>query len=276
VLVNAALLGFFAVQHSGMARPGFKRWWTRIVPEPIERSTYVLFASLALVLFFWLWRPLSGIVWSVETDAAHIALWALFTLGWGLVLLATFMISHAHLFGVRQVQDYAREREPLEPEFQTPGLYRHMRHPIMAGFLIAFWATPRMTVGHLLFALATTGYILLALQLEERDLVRAFGDRYESYRSRVPMFVPRPALGATASKQRPEEIVTEEELCHHLANGLVGESCELAPGSSPRGKRREGYDLLDDPLGGRSDGGGEARSVCRRLRLDDDDDELPG
>lgn len=196
LLVNVALLGLFAVQHSGMARPEFKRWWTKIVPKPIERSTYVLLASLALILLFSLWRPLRAVVWSAESEAARVALWALFASGWGLVLLATFMISHAHLFGVRQVHDYLRARDPADPGFQTPGLYRHMRHPIMTGFLVAFWATPHMTVGHSLFALATTGYILLALKLEERDLVRAHGEKYETYRRRVPMFVPRPARRA--------------------------------------------------------------------------------
>lgn len=192
LLVNVGLLGLFAVQHSVMARPAFKRWWTRFVPEPVERSTYVLFASLALLLLYWQWRPLPGVVWSVEHEAGRAVLWALFGIGWGLVLLSTFMISHAHLFGVKQVHTFWSREEPASPGFQTPGLYRHMRHPIMTGFLIAFWATPVMTVGHLVFALATTGYILIALQLEEHDLVAAFGARYEAYRRRVPMFVPTP------------------------------------------------------------------------------------
>lgn len=192
LLVNLGLLGVFAVQHSVMARPGFKRWWTRIVPEPVERSTYVLFASLALLLLYWQWRPLPEVVWAVEDGVGRALLWGLFALGWGLVLVSTFMISHAHLFGVKQVHQYWRRQEPALPGFQTPGLYRYLRHPIMAGFFIAFWATPVMTVGHLLFALATTGYILIAVQLEERDLVQAFGERYQAYRQRVPMFVPRP------------------------------------------------------------------------------------
>lgn len=197
LLVNVGLLGLFAVQHSVMARPAFKRWWTRFVPEPVERSTYVLFASLALLLLYWQWRPLPGVVWSVEHEAGRAVLWALFGIGWGLVLLSTFMISHAHLFGVKQVHTFWRREIPASPGFQTPGLYRHMRHPIMTGFLIAFWATPVMTVGHLVFALATTGYILIALQLEERDLVAAFGARYEAYRRRVPMFVPTPGRTPT-------------------------------------------------------------------------------
>ncbi len=191
LLVNLGLLGLFGLQHSGMARPGFKRWWTRIIPKAIERSTYVLLASLALILLYWLWRPMPELVWSVGAAWARTALWALYGLGWGLVLVATFMISHAHLFGVSQVRDYLMRRELWQPGFQTPGLYRHIRHPIMTGFFIAFWAAPDMSAGRLLFAIVTTGYILVALQLEERDLVRAFGDLYESYRRRVPMFIPR-------------------------------------------------------------------------------------
>lgn len=201
LLINLGLLTFFALQHSGMARPGFKRWWTRIIPEPIERSTYVLFASLALILLMGLWQPMPAVVWSVEAEAGRIGLWALYGLGWGLVLVATFMISHAHLFGVKQVHQYWRGEEPAEPGFQTPGLYRYLRHPIMLGFLIAFWATPRMTVGHLVFALATTGYILVALRLEERDLVEAFGEKYRAYRERVPMFIPRLQEEQPAEKQ---------------------------------------------------------------------------
>lgn len=205
LLVNLGLLGLFAVQHSVMARPGFKRWWTRFVPEPVERSTYVLFASLALLLLYWQWRPLPEVVWSVEHEVGRAVLWALFGLGWGLVLLSTFMISHAHLFGVKQVHAFWRRKQPASPGFQTPGLYRHMRHPIMAGFFVAFWATPAMTVGHLVFALATTGYILIAVQLEERDLVRAFGERYEAYRRQVPMFVPRPGRAPTAVTETLQE-----------------------------------------------------------------------
>ena len=192
LLINAALLGLFAVQHSGMARPAFKKRWTQIVPKPIERSTYVLFSSLALILLYWQWQPLPEVVWSVQSEPGRTVLWGLFGFGWALVLVATFMISHAHLFGVTQVHTFWRRREPEDPGFQTPGLYRMMRHPIMAGFFIAFWATPEMTTGHLIFSVATSGYILIALQLEERDLVRAFGRRYEQYRQRVPMFVPRP------------------------------------------------------------------------------------
>jgi methanethiol S-methyltransferase len=205
LLINAALLGLFAVQHSGMARPGFKRWWTRIVPRPIERSTYVLLASLALILLFWQWRPLPAVVWDVQLAWARGLLWALFGLGWGLVLIATFMISHAHLFGLKQVYEHLRREQPPSMEFQTPGLYLYLRHPIMLGFFIAFWATPTMTVGHLIFAIATTGYILLALQLEERDLLARFGRRYEDYRARVPMFLPWPRGKASSEAKQQRQ-----------------------------------------------------------------------
>lgn len=191
LLVNALLLGLFAVQHSVMARPGFKRWWTRMVPKSVERATYVLATNAVLALLFWQWRPIPGTVWVIDHPAGRGVMWGLFALGWLIVLAATFMISHAHLFGVQQVWDRFRGRKPSEPRFQTPALYQHLRHPIMIGFLIAFWATPAMTWGHLLFAVATTGYILIALRLEERDLVAYFGDRYRAYQQRVPMLLPR-------------------------------------------------------------------------------------
>lgn len=191
LLVNALLLGLFAVQHSVMARPGFKRWWTRIVPKSVERTTYVLATNAVLALLFWQWRPIPGTVWEIESTAGRAVMWGLFALGWLIVLAATFMISHAHLFGVQQVWERFRRQEPSSPKFQTPALYKHLRHPIMIGFLIAFWATPEMSWGHLLFAVATTGYILIALQLEERDLVAYFGDRYRAYQEQVPMLLPR-------------------------------------------------------------------------------------
>lgn len=188
VFVNLALLGLFGLQHSVMARPAFKRWWTRFVPKPVERSTFVLLANLVLILLFWQWRPLPSTVWSVETDAARAVLWGLFACGWVLVVISTFLISHAHLFGLQQVGLLSGDDQ--EPEFQVPGLYRYVRHPMMVGFFLAFWATPEMTVGHLLFAVAACSYILVALQLEERDLVARFGARYERYRERVPMLIP--------------------------------------------------------------------------------------
>jgi protein-S-isoprenylcysteine O-methyltransferase Ste14 len=188
VLVNLGLLGLFGLQHSVMARPAFKRWWTRLVPESVERSTFVLFANLVLILLFWQWRPLPSVVWSVEAGAARAVLWGLFACGWVLVVISTFLISHAHLFGLQQVG--LLNDDGGEPEFQAPGLYRYVRHPMMVGFFLAFWATPELTVGHLVFSVTACGYILVALQLEERDLVARFGERYQRYRQRVPMLVP--------------------------------------------------------------------------------------
>ncbi|MGK7312145.1 MAG: methanethiol S-methyltransferase [Candidatus Longimicrobiales bacterium M2_2A_002] len=195
LLVDTALLLLFALQHSGMARQGFKRWWTRIVPKPIERSTYVLFASLALILLLVFWQPIPDVVWHVSWGPARVALWMLFGLGWAILFAATFMIGHADLFGLRQVWYDFTGRDRPEDRFRVPGLYRVIRHPILTGFLIAFWATPTMTVGHLLFAGGTTAYILVAVQLEERDLVARFGDRYREYRRQVPAFFPLPNTG---------------------------------------------------------------------------------
>lgn len=201
VAIDLALLAIFAVQHSVMARKGFKERWTRIVPPALERSTFVLFASLALILLFWQWRPLGGVVWSVEHPTARVALQALSAAGWGLVLIATFVINHFDLFGLRQVWLQLRG-EPYTPvRLRTPGLYRVVRHPLYAGFLIAFWATPAMSAAHLLFAVMTTAYILVAIQLEERDLTREHGSAYEEYRRRVPMLVPFTKREAAAAPE---------------------------------------------------------------------------
>lgn len=188
--VNIALLGLFALQHSGMARRGFKSVWTRVVPEPIERSTYVLLGALLLWLLYWQWRPLPEVIWRIESPNGSMLLQAIYFLGWGIVLLSTFLISHTDLFGLRQVTDHWLGKAPTAQEFQTPFLYQSVRHPIYFGFLLAFWATPTMTVGHLLFAAATTGYILIGIFLEERDLVASFGETYEQYRKRVSMLIP--------------------------------------------------------------------------------------
>jgi methanethiol S-methyltransferase len=188
--IDAALLTLFAVQHSVMARKGFKRWWTQYVPWAIERSTYVLFASLALILLFWQWRPLGVVVWSVDNAALRVAIWTLFFTGWTLVLVTTFLINHFDLFGLRQVWLPLVGKPYTRVQLATPGPYRFVRHPLYVGFLLAFWAAPVMTLAHLVFAVATTGYILIAIQLEERDLVAEHGPGYEEYRRRVPMLIP--------------------------------------------------------------------------------------
>jgi protein-S-isoprenylcysteine O-methyltransferase Ste14 len=204
--IDLALLALFAIQHSGMARPAFKRWWTRIVPPAIERGTYVLASSLVLALLFWQWRPLPLRVWQADGDGARMALYGLSALGCLLVLSSTFLINHFDLFGLRQVWRHAHRRPPtLDTPFVTRAFDRIVRHPLMLGFLVAFWATPTMSLGHLLFALTTTGYILVAVKfLEERDLVAHFGDTYRDYQRRVPMLLPwrRPRVARAAPPMR--------------------------------------------------------------------------
>lgn len=190
LLINGALLGLFALQHSVMARPAFKRWWTKLVPAAVERSTYVLFSSLALILLFANWQPLGGMIWNVEDVVGRIVLYALFGLGWALVLYATFLINHFDLFGLRQVWLHVRGKEYTRLQFRTPSLYKLVRHPLYAGWLLTFWSSPTMTGTHLLFALATTAYILVAIRFEEHDLVGEHGATYTNYRRRVPMLVP--------------------------------------------------------------------------------------
>jgi len=190
ILVNAFLLLVFALQHSIMARPSFKSWWTKIIPEPAERSTYVLLSSLCLLLIVWQWQPMGGFIWRVEEPVLKTIVTAVFVAGWLIVLLSTFMINHFDLFGLRQVWFYFKGKsyEPLR--FRIPFFYKYVRHPLYFGWLIAFWATPVMSAAHLLFAILTTGYILTAIIFEERDLVKHFGSKYTEYKKQVPMILP--------------------------------------------------------------------------------------
>ena len=208
LIIDAVLLSLFAIQHSVMARPWFKQQWTKMVAPLLERSTYVLLASLILLLMFWQWRPVGNarVAWDVQNSIGRLVLEGLFWLGWLIVLLSTFLINHFDLFGLKQAYYYLQGKEYPPPVFKVSAFYKGIRHPIMLGFIIAFWSTPRMSIGHLFFAVMTTAYILLAIQFEERDLLHAYGDRYEQYRKRVSMLVPLPFL-----KKETEGIETEQE-----------------------------------------------------------------
>ncbi|MBV9882146.1 MAG: isoprenylcysteine carboxylmethyltransferase family protein [Sphingomonadaceae bacterium] len=191
IAIDLALIALFGVQHSVMARPAFKAAWTRIVPEAIERSLYVLLASLCLILLYLFWRPLPAVLWSVANPAGAYILWALFGLGWLIVLVSTFLLNHFELFGLQQVWSHGSEEGMPAPEFRTPLFYKHVRHPLYSGFVLAFWATPLMTVGHALLAAGMTVYILIAIVHEERDLVGLFGQEYRDYRQRAGMLIPK-------------------------------------------------------------------------------------
>lgn len=190
LLIDVALLGIFGIQHSVMARKGFKNWWTQFVPQPIERSTYVLFSSLCLIAVFYFWQPIGGTIWQITNPTGVAILYGLFTFGWLLVLITTFLINHFDLFGLRQVWFYLQGKKYTSLKFVTPGPYQYVRHPLYVGWLFAFWATPIMTITHLVFALITTAYILVAIQFEERDLVDLHGRSYTEYRRQVPMLIP--------------------------------------------------------------------------------------
>ena len=198
VIVDTALIGLFALQHSVMARRGFKRWWTGFVPPSVERSTYVLFTSLILLILYWQWQPIPAPVWTVHNPTAAAVLNGIFWLGWVVLVASTFMLDHFELFGLSQVFARLFGKPLSDAKFRTPLLYRHVRHPIYLGVLLAVWATPVMTVGHLLFAAVITGYILIGVQLEERDLIRQFGDQYRRYRQRAAMLVPIPGRKFTS------------------------------------------------------------------------------
>lgn len=191
LVVDLALIALFGLQHSIMARPGFKAAWTRVVPTPVERSVYVLFASLALVLLFLLWRPIPAEVWNIENPLGVAIMWTLFAAGFTIVLVTTFLLSHFELFGLKQVWLHLRGQAPTSLPLSQPLFYKLVRHPLYTGFFIAFWATPQMTAGHLLFAVAMSAYMLIAIRYEERDLVAHFGSDYEEYRRRVGMLAPR-------------------------------------------------------------------------------------
>jgi methanethiol S-methyltransferase len=190
LLVDAALIGIFGVQHSVMARQGFKNWWTQFVPKHVERSTYILFSSLCLITLFYFWQPIGGSIWTVTDPMGVVALYTLFAFGWLLVLVSTFLINHFDLFGLRQVWLYLRGKEYTQLKFKLPGVYNYVRHPLYVGLLFAFWSTPTMTVTHLVFAAIATVYILIGIQFEERDLVNMHGKDYVDYRRQVPMLVP--------------------------------------------------------------------------------------
>ena len=206
ILINALLLLLFALQHSIMARPAFKKWWTKIIPEPLERSTYVLLASLCLMLMMWQWQPVGGIIWSVKSGAIKTILLIAYFIGWTVVFFSTFLINHFDLFGLRQVWLNFLDKPYTHLPFRTPLLYRWVRHPLYFGFLLAFWSAPVMTVSHLLFAVLTTGYIFTAIQLEEKDLIKTFDEKYNSYKEQVPMIIPFKKARSKSKKQNSFEI----------------------------------------------------------------------
>lgn len=212
IIINMLILGLFAVQHSIMARPWFKKAWTKIIPESAERSTFVLLTSLILLLLFWQWRPAHAIVWNIENTTGAMIMNVLFYLGWFIVLTSTFVIDHFELFGLKQVLRFFFKKEFTPPPFTTRLYYKHIRHPIMFGFIVAFWATPTMTMGHMLFTLATTGYILIGIMFEEKDLNKVLGERYKQYSNEVPMLIP---FSKKKKKSTPTPDVDGTQLIKH-------------------------------------------------------------
>lgn len=204
--IDIGLLGVFAVQHSGMARPGFKRWWTRIVPEAAERSTYVLLSSILMIILYACWQPIGGVIWSVNSEIGRNAVLALYLSGWLLLVYTTFLIDHFDLFGLKQVWRQFRGKRYIPPQFHTPSLYRLVRHPLYIGWLTIFWAAPVMTAAHLVFAVTTTVYILVAIRFEEKDLMDAFGDKYLNYRSQTGMLLPK-----LSAPKAPEQLRVAED-----------------------------------------------------------------
>ncbi len=190
LLINVILIAIFGIPHSVMARPGFKQWWTKVVPQHIERSTYVMISNLLVALLMWQWQPMVGVIWNVEHPVGASVLWGLFGIGWVMIVLTSFVINHFDLFGLRQVYLHLRGMEYTPLEFKAKWIYQYIRHPLMLGWIIAFWSTPQMSAGHLVFAVGTTVYILIAIQFEERDLVKYHGEDYENYRRKVSMLIP--------------------------------------------------------------------------------------
>lgn len=203
LLINVGLIALFGIQHSVMARPEFKKWWTRLIPVAIERSTYVLLTSAILILMYWQWRPMTGVIWTLDAGWAQTLMWAIFFGGFLLVLLSTFVIDHFDLFGLRQVWLNFTKKTYVHPGFKVTFFYKFVRHPLYVGWIMAFWATPQMTAGHLLFAAGMTGYILIAVRYEERDLVRFLGEDYVRYREKVPMLIPK--IGKSHETVKPED-----------------------------------------------------------------------
>ena len=210
IVVDCLLVSVFAMQHSIMARQGFKAWWTRFVPKAVERSTYVVFSSLALALLFWQWRPIEGTLWRIDNPTLAMAMTVIGLLGWGLALTSTFLINHFELFGLQQVANNLMKANPPSPKFRTPLFYRVVRHPLYLGLVVAFWATPTMTVGHLLFAALNTAYIFLGIAFEERDLLAYFGDDYRRYKARVPMLFPGRIGAGAQDAERPNSAAPGE------------------------------------------------------------------